>query len=39
MALDSAGNAYITGRAWVSTREDEFSTFRIDNATGDIEWD
>ncbi len=37
--LDSQGNAYITGRAWVDGHEDEFSTFRIDNATGDIDWD
>jgi len=39
MALDSAGNAFITGRAWVTDREDEFATFRIDNATGNIDWD
>lgn len=37
--LDSAGNAFITGRAWVSGHEDEFSTFMIDADTGDIVWD
>jgi len=39
LALDSAGNAYITGRAWVSGHEDEFSTFKIDADSGDIVWD
>jgi len=39
LALDSQGNAYITGRAWVSDREDEFATFKIDAFTGDILWD
>ena len=39
MTLDAAGNAFITGRAWISTREDEFATFKIDADTGDIVWD
>lgn len=39
LALDAAGNAFITGRAWIDGREDEFATFRIDGVTGEIDWD
>jgi len=38
LALDSQGNAYVTGRAWVTARQDEFATFKLDAATGDIKW-
>ncbi len=39
LALDAAGNAYITGRAWISGHEDEFATFRLGAADGEIDWD
>ena len=39
MALDAAGNAYITGRAWISGHEDEFATFRVGADDGEIDWD
>jgi hypothetical protein len=38
IALDSAGNAYVTGRAFQSGRGDEVATLKLAAADGDILW-